>query len=112
MGELMVARGASRETRWNLMIQLVTMAFACDITRTVTFMMDDARSEFAYGHVPLRTFSGTTSTLATGVCHNYHGAQHGSDQEFSTITRWMAVKANQMAQALAAINEGAGLVLD
>jgi hypothetical protein len=104
--------GYSRETHMNLMIQLVTMAFACDLTRTVTFMMDDSRSEFAYTHVPLRTFAGTTSTLAGGVCNNYHGAQHGSDQEFSTIIRWMAEKANQMAQALAGIKEGTGTVLD
>jgi hypothetical protein len=112
IADLMAPADYSRETHMNLMIQLVTMAFACDITRTVTFMMDDSRSEFAYGHVPMRTFSGTTSTPGTGVCNNYHGAQHGSDQEFSTITRWMALKANQMAQALAAIKEGTGSVLD
>jgi hypothetical protein len=111
----------SRETHMNLMIQLVTMAFACDLTRTVTFMMDDARSEFVYGHVPKRNFktpsAGTITapymlssvkTTGGGPCGNYHGAQHGDPEEFSTITWWMALKANQMVQALAAIPQGAG----
>jgi hypothetical protein len=117
----------SRETHMNLMIQLVTMAFACDITRTVTFMMDDSRSEFVYGHVPKRAFANPTSgtmqapyTLSSvkpttnggGPCGNYHGAQHGDPEEFSSIIWWMALKVNTMVQALAGIKEGAGTVMD
>jgi hypothetical protein len=117
-----VPAGYSRETHMDLMIQLVTMAFACDLTRVVTFMMDDSRSEFGYGHVPKRNFINpaagmmtspyTLSSLKGGVCGNYHGAQHGDNEEFSTITWWMALKASKMAQALDAIKEGSGTVLD
>jgi hypothetical protein len=117
----------SRETHMNLMIQLVTMAFACDLTRTVTFMMDDSRSEYVYNHVPKRAFNtpaaGTMQppyTLSTikpttgggGPCGNYHGAQHGDPEEFSSIIWWMSLKANQMVQSLAALKEGTGTVMD
>ena len=61
----------SRETHANIMIQLVTLAFACDVTRTISFMLDDARSDFVYSHVPMRNFNtpaaGTMSSPGNGV---------------------------------------------
>jgi hypothetical protein len=114
----------SRETHSNLMIQLVTMAFACDLTRTVTFMLDDARSDFVYSHVPMRSFNmpaagtlsspqanaGTLASPGTNTCAGYHGLQHAGNTNdgFATISWWMAYKANQMAQALLALPEGTG----
>jgi hypothetical protein len=106
----------SRDNHANLMIQLVTMAFACDITRTISFMLDDARSDYVYSHVPVRLFNtpaaGTTSSPGKGTCGGYHGLQHAGNDSFATISWWMAGKANQMTQALAAIKEGAGSVID
>jgi hypothetical protein len=104
----------SRETHANLMIQLVSMAFACDITRTVSFMLDDARSEFVYSHVPMRLFNtpaaGTLSSPGQGTCSNYHGLQHAGDNNdgFATITYWNAQKAALLMQALANIKEADG----
>ncbi len=108
----------SRETHANLMIQLVTMAFACDLTRTVSFMLDDSRSDYVYSHVPMRQFNtpapGTLSSPGTGTCAGYHGLQHAGNANdgFATIIWWMASKANQMTQALAGLKEGAGSVMD
>jgi hypothetical protein len=108
----------SRETHANIMIQLVTMAFACDLTRTVSFMLDDARSEYVYSHVPMRLFNtpaaGTLSSPGSGTCADYHGLQHAGDNNdgFATITYWNAQKAAMMAQALANIKEGGGTALD
>ena len=108
----------SRETHANLMIQLVTLAFACDVTRTVSFMLDDARSDFVYSHVPMRNFNtpaaGTMSSPGSGTCAGYHGLQHAGNNNdgFATITYWNVQKANMMAQALAGIQEGAGTALD
>jgi Protein of unknown function (DUF1552) len=108
----------SRETHANIMIQLVTMAFACDLTRTVSFMLDDARSEYVYSHVPMRKFNapaaGMLSSPGTGTCADYHGLQHAGDNNdgFATITYWNAQKAAMMAQALASISEGGGTALD
>jgi hypothetical protein len=115
--DMNVPPGYSRETHANLMIQLVAMAFACDLTRTVSFMLDDARSDYVYTHVPMRKFNMPATGMSspgTGTCAGYHGLQHAGNTNdgFATITWWMASKANQMAQALASIQEGAGNAMD
>jgi hypothetical protein len=108
----------TRETHANIMIQLVTMAIACDLTRTVSFMLDDARSEYVYRHVPMRLFNtpaaGTMSSPGTGTCADYHGLQHAGENNdgFATITYWNAQKAAMLATALQGIKEGAGTALD
>ena len=108
----------SRETHANIMIQLVTLAIACDITRTVSFMLDDSRSEFVYSHVPMRLFNspakGTLSSPGSGTCVGYHALQHDGNNNdgFATITYWNAQKANMMAQALLNIQEGGTTALD
>jgi hypothetical protein len=108
----------SRETHANLMIQLATLAFACDITRTISFMLDDARSDYVYSHVPMRLFNmpagGALSSAGNGTAAGYHGLQHAGNTNdgFATITHWMAIKVNMMVQALAAIAEGGATVMD
>ena len=42
----------NRDTHANLMIDLVVMALQCDVTRVVSFMLDDARSDFVYNFLP------------------------------------------------------------
>jgi uncharacterized protein DUF1552 len=116
--DMMTPPDYSRETHANLMIQLITMAFACDLTRTVTLMMDDSRSEFVYSHVPVRLFNtpaaGMLSSPGTGTCTDYHGLQHAGDNNdgFASITWWMSSKVNQMVQALVGLQEGTGTVMD
>jgi hypothetical protein len=101
-----------RDAHATLMIDLMVMAIQCDTTRTVSFMLDDARSEWSYGFLPKRTFTATSSAIGTGVAGNYHGAQHGDSQEFATIIRWNAERVNEMATKLDALKEGGGSVLD
>jgi hypothetical protein len=101
-----------RNAHASLMIDLMVMAIQCDSTRVVSFMLDDARSEWSYGFVPKRTFTATSSALGTGFAGNYHGAQHGDAQEFGSIIRWNAERVNEMATKLDALKEGAGSVLD
>jgi len=92
---------------------LIVMAFQCDITRIITYMLEDERSEFTYDHVPRRKFSATTSTADTGNCGNYHGSQHGSQDEFATISWWNAGKVADLCRKLDAIKEENGLsILD
>jgi Protein of unknown function (DUF1552) len=102
----------SRAAHATLMIDLMVMAIQCDTTRVVSFMLDDARSEWSYGFVPKRTFTATTSAVGTGVAGNYHGAQHGNAEEFGSIIHWNSQKVNEMATKLDALKEGAGSVLD
>jgi hypothetical protein len=107
-----VPAGYSRVGHASLMIDLMVMAIQCDATRVVSFMLDDARSEWSYGELTKRAFTATGSTPGTGAVGNYHGAQHGDAQEFATIIHWNAQKVNEMATKLDALKEGGGSVLD
>ncbi|HEX2873725.1 MAG TPA: DUF1552 domain-containing protein [Polyangiaceae bacterium] len=92
---------------------LIVMAFQCDLTRIITYMLEDERSEFTYDHVDRRKFSATTSTVDTGKCGNYHGSQHGSQDEFATISWWNAGKVADLCRKLDAIKEENGMsILD
>lgn len=102
--------GYNRGAHADLMIDLVVMALQCDITRSVNFMLDDARSDFVYNFVPMRNFTDAGSTAGTGAVGSYHGLQHAGQRSngFATIGWWNAVQANKVATKLMAIVEGAG----
>jgi hypothetical protein len=107
--------GYSRESHAQLMMDLVTMAIQCDISRVVSFMLDDARSDFVYDFLTERNFTDTGSTPGTAKVAGYHGLQHAGDKNngFATIGWWMAQKASELAQRLIAVKEGdAGNALD
>jgi hypothetical protein len=112
----MVPANYSRETHAQLMTDLTMMALTCDTTRVVSYMLDDARSEFVYKFLVPRTFTAGGSTPGTsGGCDQYHALQHAGEtnNQFATIGYWMAQKASELAQKLAAISEGpAGSMLD
>ena len=110
-----VPQGYSREAHAQLMMDLVTMAVKCDITRVVSFMLDDARSDFVYDFITERKFTDTGSTPGTAKVAGYHGLQHAGDRNngFATIGWWNAQKASELASRLLAIEEGAaGNALD
>jgi Protein of unknown function (DUF1552) len=105
----------SRATHADLMTDLIMMALQCDITRVVSHMLDDARSEFVYKFLQQRNFTATGSTLGTGGCDQYHAMQHAGEtnNQFATIGWWMAQKAADLAGKLAAVSEGpAGSMLE
>jgi len=102
----------NRANHATLMIDLMVMAIQCDTTRVVSFMLDDARSEWVYNFLTKRTFTATSTAIGTGPVGNYHGAQHGDAQEFGTIIYWNAERVNEMATKLDALKEGTGSVLD
>jgi hypothetical protein len=92
---------------------LIVLAFQCDATRIISYMLEDERSEFTYDHVPRRKFTATTSTVDSGMCGNYHGSQHGSQDEFATISWWNAGKVAELARALDKLTDSNGAtVLD
>ena len=113
-----VPGGYSKETHANNMNDLIVMAFQCDVTRVISYMLEDERSEFIYSHVPLRQFTTAGSTPMADmsqVCGNYHGAQHASptDNGFATINWWQSSKVADLCARLDAIQEGEGVsILD
>ncbi|HET6280825.1 MAG TPA: DUF1552 domain-containing protein [Polyangia bacterium] len=104
----------NKGTHADVMNDLIVMAFQCDATRVITYMMEDERSEFSYGHVPLRTFTATTSSMGGGgVCGEYHNnGQHGDQMQFATISHWHAGKVAALCAKLDAIKEGDKSILD
>ena len=97
----------------DVMNDLIVMAFQCDLTRVITYMLEDERSEFIYSHVTKRNFTETGSTEATGTCPEYHGGgQHGSQNDFATITWWNVGKVAALCAKLDAIKEGDKSILD
>ncbi len=93
------------------MNDLIAMAFQCDVTRVISYMLEDERSEFTYDHVELRAFSEQGSTLKGGFCPEYHAAQHQAGDEFATITWWNVGKVAELCRKLDAIEEAPGVSL-
>lgn len=99
----------NKGTHADVMNELIVMALQCDATRIITYMLEDERSEFTYDHVTMRKFTATGSTESTGTCPEYHGGgQHGSNDSFSSITRWNASKVYELCKKLDAIKEADG----
>ena len=106
----------SKEKHADIMNDLIVMAFQCDVTRIISYMMEDERSEFVYSHVPKRKFAAagsTPSTNATDTCGNYHGAQHAgsANDDFATINWWQSGKISALAQRLDALPDGDGATM-
>lgn len=102
--------GYDRGVHAEVMIDLVVMALACDITRVVSFMLDDAQSQYAYSFLRVRNFTSSGSTPGSGTAGEYHGASHSGERHngYATIGYWNAEKAAQLAGKLAAIADGDG----
>jgi len=120
IGVNMTPAGYNRNDHADVMLDLVAMALECDITRVVSFMLDDSRSEFTYNFLNERTFTPTGSmpNPAGAPVGEYHALQHAGDRNnnitpgFATIGWWNSTKANALASKLAAITEGgAGTML-
>jgi hypothetical protein len=104
----------NRGTHATLMIDLAVLAFQCDMTRVISFMLDDARSDFVYNFMKERTFTATGSTPGTAAVGGYHGLQHTSDTNngFATISWWNMDRLNEMVTKISAIQEGSGTAMD
>lgn len=97
----------------SVMNDLIVMAFQCDATRVISYMLEDERSEFTYDHVPRRSFTATGSEPMAGMCGQYHGAQHDDPNGYATISWWNVGKVAELCQKLDQIQEADGkTVLD
>jgi len=103
----------NKGTHADVMNDLIVMAFQCDATRIITHMLDDEASAFIYGHVQKRTFTNSTSTLATGTCGEWHNqGQHGNQNDYATMVWWNVGKVAELCLKLDAIKEGDKSILD
>lgn len=98
----------NRDVHAELMNDLITFAFATDLTRVVSHMLDDARSDYHYNFLKQRSFSGLTSTetqtqlttLLNGDLLGFHGLQHDGDSNdgFATVNHWLIQKFASLIQ--------------
>lgn len=92
---------------------LIALAFECDVTRVISYMLEDERSEFTYDNVPERAFTTESSSPKGGACPEYHTAQHAGGDVFATLTWWNVGKAADLCRKLDSIEEAPGTsVLD
>jgi hypothetical protein len=94
--------GYNRDTHAEVMNDLITFAFATDLTRVVGHMYDDARSDYHYNFLKQRTFTaaGSTevdqqlSTTLNGDLLGFHALQHDGDSNdgFATVNHWLISK--------------------
>ncbi len=105
--------GYNKGTHADLINQLVALAFQCDMTRIISYMLEDERSEFTCSHIPIRTFTTLGSYPGTGTCPEWHGgAMHGSQDVYASIVHWNVGKVRELCQLLSNIPEGDSNVLD
>lgn len=90
------------------MNDLIALAFQCDLTRVISYMLEDERSEFTCDHIPRRKFGDLTSTLDAGVCGEWHGAQLGERDQYASIVHWNVGKVAELCQRLANLDDGDG----
>jgi hypothetical protein len=108
--------GYNRNTHAELMNDLIAMAFETDLTRVISHMLDDARSDYHYEFLKKRTFTATGSTLSTDQLDSvqsggelgYHGLSHNDPQGFATVNYWMMEKFASLLDRLTVKNDADG----
>ena len=108
----------SKDAHASIMNDLIVMAFQCDVTRVISYMMGNSYCEYVYSFLVKRHFAAAGSTPGTNpldVCGNYEGAMHAgsANDGYATINWWQSTKVAQLCARLDAIEEGDGVsVLD
>ena len=99
--------GYSKESHADAMNELIALAFECDLTRVISYMLEDERSEFTYDHVQERAFTAETlDAQRVAACPEYHSAQHEGGDRFASITWWNVGKVAELCRRLDVIKEG------
>jgi hypothetical protein len=110
--------GYNRNTHAELMNDLISMAFETDLTRVVSHMLDDARSDYHYHFLKQRNFQGATSveidaplsTPLQGDLLGLHALQHDGDNNngFATVNHWFVQKFGSLLDRLSKAMEPDG----
>jgi BMFP domain-containing protein YqiC len=110
--------GYNRNDHAEVMNDLITMAFETDLTRVISHMLDDARSDYHYRFLKQRSFSGDTSTeinaplntVLQGSLLGYHGLSHDGDNNngFATVNYWFVQKLASLMDRLSKATEPGG----
>ncbi|MDF3069007.1 MAG: hypothetical protein K0R38_4608 [Polyangiaceae bacterium] len=99
----------ANDTRAHVMNDLIVMALQCDVTRVITYMLDNSRSDLVYSWVPRRDWQNGGAQLS-GTCTAYHESQHhtGTSPDFASITRWHIEVVADLLKKMDAVNDASG----
>jgi hypothetical protein len=99
----------ANDTRAHVMNDLIVMALECDVTRIVSYMLDNSRSDLVYSWVPRRDWENGGAMLS-GTCTAYHESQHqtGISPDFASITRWHIEVVADLLKKMDAVQEPSG----
>jgi len=100
--------------RVKAMNDLIVMALQCDVTRILTYMLDNSRSDLVYSWVARRDYENGGATVG-GTATSYHESQHqaGTSPDFASITRWHVEGVADLLKKMDAITEpSGGTILD
>lgn len=100
--------------RSRAMNDLMIMALQCDVTRIITYMLDNSRSDLVYSWVQRRDFENGGATVG-GTATAYHESQHhtGTSADFASITRWhIEAVADLLVKMDAVVEPSGGSLLD
>lgn len=82
--------------------ELLVMAFACDLTRVLTFQINSEGSDTHFPHIPELVGK-----------DGFHGLAHaGQDYTIGFINRWYGSEIAKLLDMLKAVPEGSGTLLD
>jgi hypothetical protein len=97
------------DARARAMNDLIVMALQCDVTRIVSYMLDNSRSDLVYSWVPRRDWENGGAMLG-GTSTAYHESQHhtGTSADFASITRWHIEVAADLMTKMDAVQEASG----
>jgi hypothetical protein len=95
--------------RSRAMNDLMVMALQCDVTRVISYMLDNSRSDLVYSWVQRRDFEKDGATVG-GTATAYHESQHqtGVSPDFASITRWHIEAVADLLKKMDAVTEPAG----
>jgi hypothetical protein len=95
--------------RFHAMNDLIVMALECDVTRIITYMLDNSRSDLVYSWVPRRDYEDGGAELG-GTSTAYHESQHhtGTSADFASITRWHVEGVADLLEKMNAVEEPSG----
>jgi hypothetical protein len=95
--------------RSRAMNDLMVMALQCDVTRIITYMLDNSRSDLVYSWVQRRDYENGGATVG-GTATAYHESQHhtGTSPDFASITRWHIEAVADLLLKMDAVEEPSG----
>ncbi|MEN9578264.1 MAG: hypothetical protein RJA70_1273 [Pseudomonadota bacterium] len=96
--------------RATAMNDLLVMALECDVTRVITYQLDNSRSDLVYSW--LRLENGGQVNAFHDETHLRWDPKPASPPGFEAISTWMSQVVADLVQKLDGVPEGAGTLLD